>query len=278
MSGPGRVLGQKRSRVANGEAINSTTPNNGSSQRPLTFNGAITRNRQMSTHSLNLSQATHTSENVAEQVNSTNSNRHTSRSEGASLNSQREASEEDTQGSNSSKRTRGPTRGVGLEKLNDINKKKLKIEIAHGKGRPICEVQSAKLSSEAGIITRKFILIPTKWKERGENDITHAFERLEGKFNMDVNDEYVKESVTNILKKISRIQRHKAHLHFKKFQDVEVARRNPPPKIPIAEENWGQLCDMFSDNNYQKRCEKNAENRSKGKWSHNQGRIESICG
>ena len=51
-----------------------------------------------------------------------------------------------------SKRIRNPTRGMGLEKLIK-EKNKLVINIPTSRGRPICEVQSAKLSSEIGVIS-----------------------------------------------------------------------------------------------------------------------------
>ncbi|OMO62073.1 hypothetical protein COLO4_33233 [Corchorus olitorius] len=78
------------------------------------------------------------------------------------------------------KKVRGPTRGVGLEKLIK-GRNKLLIEIPKGKGRPVSEVQSAKLSSEIGLIVRNFISIPTKWKGLTEADKLHFLERLQGK-------------------------------------------------------------------------------------------------
>ena len=80
--------------------------------------------------------------------------------------------------SNSSKRVRGPTRGKELEKLLKVNGKMV-INIPLGKGRPVCEVQSAKLLSELGVISRQFVPIPEKWKNFTEDEKRHAFERLE---------------------------------------------------------------------------------------------------
>ena len=71
--------------------------------------------------------------------------------------------------SNSSKRVRGPTRGKELEKLLKVNGKMV-INISLGKGRPVCEVQSAKLSSELGVISRQFVPIPEKWKNFTEDE------------------------------------------------------------------------------------------------------------
>jgi len=43
----------------------------------------------------------------------------------------------------------------------------------------MCEVQSTKLSSELGVISRQFVPIPEKWKNFTEDEKRHAFERLE---------------------------------------------------------------------------------------------------
>lgn len=76
-----------------------------------------------------------------------------------------------------SKKVQGLLWGTGLEKLIK-RKNKLVIDIPTTKGKPICEVQSTKLSSEIGVITQQFISIPTKWKAMKDTDKLHAFERL----------------------------------------------------------------------------------------------------
>ena len=55
---------------------------------------------------------------------------------------------------------------------------KLLIDIPAGKGRPVCEVQSVKLSSEIRVITRQFISVPKKWRTLNDTEKFHAFERL----------------------------------------------------------------------------------------------------
>ncbi|OMO63607.1 hypothetical protein CCACVL1_22383 [Corchorus capsularis] len=88
------------------------------------------------------------------------------------------------------KKVRGPTRGVGLEKLIK-EKNKLVIEIPKDKGRPVSEVQSAKLSSEIGLIARKFISVPTKQQRyklhqyyKSFNTDEKARQKLPPNFNM----------------------------------------------------------------------------------------------
>ncbi|KAK9031922.1 hypothetical protein V6N11_056208 [Hibiscus sabdariffa] len=150
------------------------------------------------------------------------------------------------------KRVRGPSRGKGLENLIK-GKNKLLVEIPEGKGRPIDAIQSAKLSSEIGIISRQFISIPTKWKEMKDDAKFHALERLNSKFEMKFDDDYVKSSVMSIMSKLSRNHRHKVHLHFKTFPNADVARQNKPTKYNLTQENWEQLCDLFSDPKYQEK-------------------------
>ncbi|OMO51247.1 hypothetical protein CCACVL1_29910 [Corchorus capsularis] len=94
-------------------------------------------------------------------------------------------------------------------------KNKLVIDIPEGKGRPICE----------------------------------------NKFQMKMDDEYVKKSVLSILQKLSRNQRYKLHKHFKKFSSAEVARQNKPVDGNLTQENWDSLCDLFSDPEYQRKEE-----------------------
>ncbi|KAK8480918.1 hypothetical protein V6N11_025360 [Hibiscus sabdariffa] len=99
----------------------------------------------------------------------------------------------------------------------------------------------------------------------------HALERLNSKFEMKVDDDYVKSSVMSIMSKLSRNHRHKVHLHFKTFSNVDVARQNKPTKYNLTQENSEQLCDLFSDPKYQRRCETNARVRRNVKLTPNQG-------
>lgn len=147
----------------------------------------------------------------------------------------------------------------------------MSIEIEPGKGRPVKEAQSAKLSSEIGIISRKFMPIPPKWKNLDEGDKDHAYERLQSKFEIGINDDYVRKSVNSIMQKSVRQQRYRLHQHFKKFDSPEEARRNLPTKYNISDENWDELCKLWTDESFKERCRKNATNRLLCKWSHNQG-------
>ncbi|KAL4339970.1 hypothetical protein GQ457_08G023120 [Hibiscus cannabinus] len=86
----------------------------------------------------------------------------------------------------------------------------------------------------------------------------HALKRLNSKFEMKLDDDYVKSSIMSIMSKLSRNHRHKVHFHFKTFPNVGVARQNKPTKYNLTQENWEQLCDLFSGPKYHRRCETNA--------------------
>ena len=70
---------------------------------------------------------------------------------------------------------------------------------------------------------------------------------------MKLDDVTVKKSVLAILSKLSRNERYKLHLHYKKFSNAEVARQNNPTKYKLSQENWEKLCDLFSDPKYKVR-------------------------
>jgi len=83
--------------------------------------------------------------------------------------------------SNATNIGRGPTKGKGLRKINKIIKKKMPIHISMDKGRPVDRIESAKLSSELGIIARDFLPMPTKWNDLKNNHdhLTSAYDRLD---------------------------------------------------------------------------------------------------
>ncbi|KAK8709658.1 hypothetical protein V6N13_060671 [Hibiscus sabdariffa] len=128
----------------------------------------------------------------------------------------------------SQKRIRGPSRGKGLENLIKGGNKLL-VEIPEGKGRPTDAVESAKLSSEIGIISRQFTPIPTKWKDMKDNYKVHALERLKLKFEMKLDDDYVKTSVMSIMSKLSRNHRHQEKMV--ELQSTSVEEGTEPKTI-----------------------------------------------
>ncbi|OMO69245.1 Transposase, Ptta/En/Spm, plant [Corchorus capsularis] len=73
----------------------------------------------------------------------------------------------------------------------------------------------------------------------------------------------------SILSKLSRNQRHKLHLYYKKFPSDEEARRNLPNGFNLTQDDWEEFCNLFSDPAYQ--CEKAKMSRQQVKFSQNQG-------
>ncbi|KAH0652924.1 hypothetical protein KY289_030602 [Solanum tuberosum] len=167
------------------------------------------------------------------------------------------------------KRGRGKTRGKGLEKMKRALGKKMAIEIPAGKGRPVKAVQSAKLSNELGIIARNFLALPNKWKELTVEEKDAALIRCHEKFEINLDEHYVKDSCEDILKNRSRQWRYKLKKMFESALSEEVARKIEVPEL--TPENWNRLCDMWSNPEHKKRCQVNKVNRSKLKYSHFMG-------
>ncbi|KAM3320779.1 hypothetical protein P3S67_007981 [Capsicum chacoense] len=86
---------------------------------------------------------------------------------------------------------------------------KMKIEIPIGKGRPTKPIQSTKLSNELGIIARNFLPLPNKWKELTREDKDATLIRCHERFDINLDEHYVKDSYEDILKNRSRQWRYK---------------------------------------------------------------------
>ncbi|KAG5586779.1 hypothetical protein H5410_047213 [Solanum commersonii] len=138
---------------------------------------------------------------------------------------------------------RGKTRGKGLEKMKKTLGSKMKIEIPLGKGRPTKPDQSAKLSNELGIIARNFLLLPNKWKELTREDKDTTLIRCHERFEINLDEHYVKDSCENILKNRSRQWRYKLKKLFESAHSEEEARKIEVPEL--TPKNWNRLCDMW---------------------------------
>ncbi|KAH0654676.1 hypothetical protein KY289_032354 [Solanum tuberosum] len=167
------------------------------------------------------------------------------------------------------KNGRGKTRGKGLEKMKKAMGSKMKIDIPVGKGRPTKPVQSAKLSNELGIIARNFISLPNKWKELTREDRDAALIRCHERFEINLDEHYVKDSCEDILKNRSRQWRYKLKQLFESARSEEEARKIEVPEL--TSENWNRLCDMWIDPKHKKRCDINKVNRTKLKSNHFMG-------
>ncbi|KAG5632744.1 hypothetical protein H5410_004461 [Solanum commersonii] len=121
--------------------------------------------------------------------------------------------------------------------------RKMKIEIPVGKGRPTKPDQSAKLSNELGIIARNFLLLPNKWKELTREDKDAALIRCHERFEINLDEHYVKDSCEDILKNKSRQWHYKLKQLFENARSEEEARKIEVPEL--TPENWNRLCDMW---------------------------------
>ncbi|KAL3644286.1 hypothetical protein CASFOL_012218 [Castilleja foliolosa] len=113
------------------------------------------------------------------------------------------------------KRKRGPTMGRGLMKAGTCGKK-IKIEVDLAIGRPKERVESAKFSSQVGVVARDVLPVVRKWKEI---DVQNALDPCIDHIHLDVNMDQpgVRQCVIDRLKNSSRQQRYKLHVHYKKF-------------------------------------------------------------
>ena len=80
--------------------------------------------------------------------------------------------------STSSKRRRGPSRGKELQRINESNKTLLEVCIDPIQGRPLDKVQSAKLSSEIGIVSWEFQLCPVSFPKFKEDERNLAYDQI----------------------------------------------------------------------------------------------------
>ncbi|KAL8506438.1 hypothetical protein ACS0TY_017358 [Phlomoides rotata] len=150
----------------------------------------------------------------------------------------------------SKKRTRGLTMGKGILKYFDTKKTKIKIDVNESVGRPLDADQSAKLSSQIGVVTRDVLPVPKKWKEVDENHgLEPGFDHLKNVMDVNIDDHGVRQCLINRIKISTRNQRHKLHLHFQKYATVQEAKNNKPSFGPNKEQ-WEELCDYFASDKF----------------------------
>ncbi|CAH9102246.1 unnamed protein product [Cuscuta epithymum] len=172
----------------------------------------------------------------------------------------------------SKKRGRGQTMGKGIMKAFEASKTKMKITVDTSIGRPKNGEQSAKLSSQIGIVTCDVIPVPRRWKEVDEeNGLGPGFDHIQMHMDVNVGDPGVKESLIERLKNSSRQKRHKLHNHFKKYQTMELAKSNKPT-FCLNQENWESLCDYFASPKFKQSSATNSKNRKLVRAPHISGR------
>ncbi|CAA0840349.1 Unknown protein [Striga hermonthica] len=136
--------------------------------------------------------------------------------------------------------------GKGIMKAFGATGKKMKIDVDPLIGRPKSREQSAKLSSQIGVVARDVLPVPKKGKEMADDkflepDIDHI------KIHMDVNLDVpgVRHCLVDKIKSTSRQLHYRMHKHFKKYATLQEAKDNKPP-FCASKENWEELCDYFA--------------------------------
>nr|GMD47431.1 formin-like protein 4 isoform X2 [Ipomoea batatas] len=148
---------------------------------------------------------------------------------------------------------RGPTRGFGLVKRNEVAGKKLQVVVDVEHGRPLNRIESAKLSNELGQIVRDCMPCPIKYSNYTKEEKNCAWERLLMRLDI-VNfreDSRVFQCVENILKVRYRNYKHALHKEFLKYHSATEAKLHVPKGLTT--ENWNELCDHWSKGDVHKK-------------------------
>ncbi|KAB1206986.1 hypothetical protein CJ030_MR7G008098 [Morella rubra] len=148
-----------------------------------------------------------------------------------------------------SKRGRGRTRGVSLEK-----------SLGSGSGNYRC-ISGGRVW-EGVISVNKWVDVPTEVKE-------YIMDRVLDHFDLDYTRHEDVRTVVETMMTARRTHRNRMHAYFKKFPSKEAALLKPHPDT--TEEQWKELCDLFTSEAFMKRSEQNKKNRSKLTVNHAAG-------
>ncbi|KAL3638008.1 hypothetical protein CASFOL_018456 [Castilleja foliolosa] len=169
------------------------------------------------------------------------------------------------------KRKRGPTMGKGLMKAGTCGKK-IKIEVDPAIGRPKERVESARFSSQVGVVARDVLPVVRKWKEIDvQNALDPCIDHMQIHLDVNMDQPGVRQYVIDRLKNSSRQQRYRLHVHYKKFGNIREAKRNKPASVN-DQQQWEILCDHFNSSEFQHQSEANSNNRKKMQAKHVTGR------
>ncbi|KAL3627972.1 hypothetical protein CASFOL_028074 [Castilleja foliolosa] len=169
------------------------------------------------------------------------------------------------------KKKRGPAMGRGLMKAGTCGKK-IKIEVDPAIGRPKERVESAKFSSQVGVVARDVLLVVRKWKEIDvQNALDPCIDHMQIHLDVNMDKPGMRQCVIDRLKNSSRQQRYRLHVHYKKFGNVREAKRNKPTSVN-DQQQWETLCDHFNSPEFQHQSEANSNNRKKMQAKHVTGR------
>ncbi|CAN6299923.1 unnamed protein product [Urochloa humidicola] len=111
---------------------------------------------------------------------------------------------------------RGTNMGHGLNRMNRAHRGKLPIIIPKGQIRPMVPLIAAKYATEINIAVRNHVPVLTHWNQyKARPTVIEGFLRtLRAKFNIDTNDEVVKNGCLEMMKIAVRNQRHRVKKDF----------------------------------------------------------------
>ncbi|XP_058071086.1 uncharacterized protein LOC131220132 [Magnolia sinica] len=169
-----------------------------------------------------------------------------------------------TASSSTSRRGRGPTRGLVLQRL--TREGRVTVEFPQDCLRPVGD--NARLfTSEVGVLCRS--LIPTttpRWVDVTDDVRQHIRQRLTDKFVLDLSVPYISHAVDDMIKERFKEYRSDLHQRYKRCRSLEEAVLTAPPHVTI--DDWRILCERFSSESFQKRSKINSANRGKLEVNH----------
>ncbi|KAI8532390.1 hypothetical protein RHMOL_Rhmol11G0211500 [Rhododendron molle] len=146
------------------------------------------------------------------------------------------------------KRTRGITRGLGVQKRLRAEGKIGGVYFPNDKWKPMG--QNAQVyTTEVGVVCRMFanLSIPY-WKKMTDQDKEPMFVRLAEEFDVDFSHPHVKAVIDYILNGRYSDYRHQLYRRVKSFPTIEEAREHPDAEIDPN--YWNHTCDYMKTKEY----------------------------
>ncbi|KAB1199915.1 hypothetical protein CJ030_MR0G008987 [Morella rubra] len=167
-----------------------------------------------------------------------------------------------------SKRGRGRTRGVSLEKSLGSGSETIG---AYPGGRVWRSVFHCchSIDEDWNVGPRADSDLVNKWVDVPAEVKEYIMDRVLDHFDLDYTRHEDVRTVVETMMTARRTHRNRMHAYFKKFPSKEAALLKPHPDT--TEEQWKELCDLFTSEAFMKRSEQNKKNRSKLTVNHAAG-------
>ncbi|KAB1199252.1 hypothetical protein CJ030_MR0G025676 [Morella rubra] len=148
-----------------------------------------------------------------------------------------------------SRRKRGKTRGVDLDRCKAVGAGKLVVDIPDGTLADMGN-NASKLSNRVGVLVRRLVDMATwSWGDVSTETKQYIKARLQDDFGLNY-DRLEDVRIVNRLM-VTRYRKFKntLHMHYKKFPTKEEALKNPHEQV--EPEMWTKLCNIFADPRYE---------------------------